>query len=138
MGLSIILFAIITISGCSDVIEKSLDSSDKAGYETAFKGDTGYGSIELLTPTITTKDNELEFTTKDFDENKLTFIFVANKKVFEQKITNDKSYTLNIKGIKDAHRTNYYPKVQFLQTVDDTEEGDITSFKQVRYTVEQK
>ena len=74
--------------------------------------------------------------TKGIDENKVTFIFVANKKVFEQKIKNDESYKLNIKGIKDAHRTDYKPKVQLLQTKDDTENGNIVTFKQVRYTVE--
>ncbi len=36
--------------------------------------------MELLTPTITAKDNELEIKTKGIDENKVTFIYVANKK----------------------------------------------------------
>ena len=65
----------------------------------------------------------------------MTFIFVANKKVFEQKIKNNESYKLNIQGIKDAHRTDYKPKVQLIQTNDDTEDGDIITFKQVRYTI---
>ena len=136
IGLSFILFAGITLSGCSGIIENSLDSSDRADYEIAFKQETGNGSIELLTPTITTKDNQLDFMTEGIDENKVTFISVANKKVFEQKIKNDESYELDIKGIKDAHRTDYKPKVQLWQTTDDTEDGDIVVFKQVRYTVE--
>lgn len=136
IGLSFILFAGITLSGCSGIIENSLDSSDRANYEVAFKQETGNGSIELLTPTITTKDNQLDFMTEGIDENKVTFISVANKKVFEQKIKNDESYELDIKGIKDAHRTDYKPKVQLWQTTDDTEDGDIVVFKQVRYTVE--
>ena len=123
IGLSFILFSGITLSGCSAIAEKK-------------KKKTGNGSIKLLTPTITTKDNQLEFMTEGIDENKVTFIFVANKKVFEQKIKNDESYKLNIKGIKDAHRTDYKPKVQLLQTKDDTENGDMVNFKQVRYTVE--
>ncbi|MEK5481827.1 MULTISPECIES: hypothetical protein [unclassified Viridibacillus] len=135
IGLSFILFAGIILSGCSDIIEDSLDSSDRAAIEIATKRETGNGSIELLTPTITTKDNQLEFMTEGIDENKVTFIFVANKKVFEQKIKNDESYKLDINGIKDAHRTDYKPKVQLLQTIDDTEDGDIVTFKQVRYTV---
>ncbi|MBA9028245.1 hypothetical protein [Peribacillus huizhouensis] len=135
IGLSFILFAGITLSGCSGIIENSLDSSDRAVYEIAIKQETGNGSIELLTPTITTKDNQLEFITEGIDENKMTFIVVANKKVFEQKIKNDESYKLNIMGIKDAHRTDYKPKVQLMQTKDDTENGDIVTFKQVRYTV---
>ncbi|HDX9578970.1 TPA: hypothetical protein ROX88_002531 [Bacillus pseudomycoides] len=121
--LSFILFAGITLSGCSTIAENSLEQN-------------GNGSIELLTPTIKTKDNQLEFMTEGIDENKVTFIFVANKKVFEQKIKNNESYKLNIKGIKDAHRTDYKPKVQLLQTKDDTENGDMVNFKQVRYTVE--
>ncbi|OMC86504.1 hypothetical protein BK128_10575 [Viridibacillus sp. FSL H7-0596] len=135
IGLSFILFAGIILSGCSDIIEDSLDSSDRAAIEIATKRETGNGSIELLTPTITTKDNQLEFITEGIDENKVTFIFVANKKVFEQKIKNDESYKLDINGIKDAHKTDYKPKVQLLQTIDDTEDGDIVTFKQVRYTV---
>ena len=123
IGLSFILFSSIILSGCSTIAENSLEKK-------------GNGSIELLTPTITTKDNQLEFLTEGIDENKVTFIFVANKKVFEQKIKNNEPYKLNIKGIKDAHRTDYKPKVQLLQTKDDTENGDMVNFKQVRYTVE--
>ncbi|KOO51380.1 hypothetical protein [Viridibacillus arvi] len=135
IGLNFILFAGITLSGCSDIIEDSLDSSDRAAIEIATKQSTGNGSIELLTSTITTKDNQLEFMTEGIDENKVTFIFVANKKVFEQKIKNNESYKLDINGIKDAHRTDYKPKVQLFQTIDDTEDGDTVTFKQVRYTV---
>lgn len=123
VGLSFILLIGIILSGCSAIVEKSLE-------------ETGNRSIKLLTPTITKKDNQLEFITEGIDENKVTFIFVANKKVFEQKIKNDESYKLNIEGIKDAHRTDYKPRVQLLQTKDDTENGDMVNFKQVRYTVE--
>lgn len=137
IGLSFILFAGIALTGCSGIIENSLSSKDRANIEIATKQETGNGSIELLTPTITTKDNHLEFMTEGIDENKVTFIFVANKKVFEQKIKNGESYELNIKGIKDAHRIDYEPKVQLLQTTDDTEDGDIVIFKQVRYTVKE-
>ena len=133
--LSFVVFAGITLSGCADLIESSLDSTDKAYIEIATKQETGNGSIELLTPTITTKDEQLEFMTNGIDENKTTFIVVANEIVFEQKIKNNEPYKLNIKGIKDAHRTDYMPKVQLMQTKDDTEDGDIVTFKQVRYTV---
>ena len=133
--LSMIVFAGITSSGCAEIIEESLEPSDKAYFDIATKQEIGNGSIELLTPTITTKDDELEFITEGIDENKTTFIVVANKTVFEQKIKNNELYKLNIKGIKDAHRTDYMPKVQLLQTNDDTEDGDIVTFKQVRYTV---
>ncbi|PGK32782.1 hypothetical protein CN907_26025 [Bacillus anthracis] len=119
--LAILLFTGITLSGCSTIAENSLE--------------TGNGSIELLTPTITTKDNELEIKTEGIDENKVTFIYVANKKVLEQKINNGESYKLNIKDIEHAHRTDYKPKVQLLQTKDDNNDGEIVTFKQVRYTV---
>jgi len=119
--LGVLLFIVIILSGCSTIEENSLE--------------TGKGSIELLTPTITTKDNELEIKTEGIDENKVTFIYVANKKVLEQKINNGESYKVNIKDIEHAHRTDYKPKVQLLQTQDDHKDGEMVTFKQVRYTV---
>ncbi|MEC1979782.1 hypothetical protein P9F15_04875 [Bacillus cereus] len=119
--LLVLLFTGIILSGCSTIAENSLES--------------GKGSMELLTPTITAKDNELEIKTKGIDENKVTFIYVANKKVLEQKLKNGESYNLNIKDIEHAHRTDYKPKVQLLQTKDDNDDGEIVTFKQVRYTV---
>ncbi|MCW1238193.1 MULTISPECIES: hypothetical protein [Bacillus] len=119
--LSALLFIVIILSGCSTIVENSLE--------------TGNGSIELLTPTITAKDNELEFKTEGIDENKVTFIYVANKKVFEQKIKNGESYKLDITDIEDAHRTDYKPRVQLLQNKDDDKDGEMVTFKQVRYTV---
>ncbi|MCU5471673.1 hypothetical protein BKK39_21725 [Bacillus cereus] len=119
--LIVLLFTGIILSGCSAIAENSLE--------------TGNASMELLTPTITTKDNELEIKTEGIDENKVTFIYVANKKVLEQKLKNGESYKLNIKDIEHAHRTDYKPKVQLLQTKDDNDDGEIVTFKQVRYTV---
>ncbi|MBE7115914.1 hypothetical protein FT641_22495 [Bacillus paranthracis] len=119
--LLVLLFTGIILSGCSTIAENSLE--------------TGNASMELLTPTITTKDNELEIKTEGIDENKVTFIYVANKKVLEQKLKNGESYKLNIKDIEHAHRTDYKPKVQLLQTKDDNDDGEIVTFKQVRYTV---
>ncbi|MCQ0954998.1 hypothetical protein L2I63_14835 [Bacillus cereus] len=119
--LAVLLFTGIILSGCSTIAENSLE--------------TGNGSMELLTPTITTKDNELEIKTEGIDENKVTIIYVANKKGLEQKLKNGESYKLNIKDIEHAHRTNYKPKVQLLQTKDDNDDGEIVTFKQVRYTV---
>ncbi|QKH05524.1 hypothetical protein FOC93_04900 [Bacillus cereus] len=119
--LAVLLFTGIILSGCSTIAENSLES--------------GKGSMELLTPTITTKDNELEIKTKGIDENKVTFIYVANKKVLEQKLKNSESYKLNIKDIEHAHRTDYKPKVQLFQTKDDNDDGEMVTFKQVRYTV---
>ncbi|HHT7220582.1 hypothetical protein IRV22_20565 [Bacillus cereus] len=119
--LAVLLFTGIILSGCSTIAENSLES--------------GKGSMELLTPTITAKDNELEIKTKGIDENKVTFIYVANKKVLEQKLKNGESYKLNIKDIEHAHRTDYKPKVQLFQTKDDNGDGEMVTFKQVRYTV---
>ncbi|OQR57287.1 hypothetical protein [Bacillus sp. CDB3] len=124
ISLSFILFNFITLFGCSTIAEHSLE--------------TGNGNMELLTPTITTKDNELEIKTEGIAENKVTFIYVANTKVFEQKIKNDEPYKLDITSIKDAHRTDYKPRVQLWQTKDDTQDGDMVTFKQVRYTVEKE
>lgn len=65
-GLSVLLYTKITLSRYSTITEHSLE--------------TGNGNIELLTPTITTKDNQLEIKTEGIDENKVTFIYVASKK----------------------------------------------------------
>ncbi|WP_404801648.1 hypothetical protein [Bacillus luti] len=119
--LIVLLFIGIILSGCSTIEKKYLD--------------TGNGSMELLTPTITTKDNELEIKTEGIDENKVTFIYVANKKVLEQNIKNGEPYKINIKDIEHAHRTDYKPRVQLVQTTDDHTDGETVTFKQVRYTV---
>lgn len=133
--LGIALLVGISLTGCSINPENYLDSSDKASYEIATKQDTGNGSIDLLTPTITVDENQLKFITKNMDENKVTFIYVANEKVFEEKIVNNQEYKIDIKDIKDAHRTDYKPKVQLVQYKNDKEDSDIVTFKQVRYKV---
>lgn len=113
-----IVFSCIVLQGCSDSAVE-----------------TGEGSIILDTPEITVDDNELDFTTEGIDESKITYIYVANKKVMEEKIKNNQEYSVSIEGIKDAHRTDYEPKVQLIQYKDDDEDKDMTTFKQVRYKV---
>ena len=66
-----LLFTGIILSGYSTIAENSLE--------------TGSDSMELLTPTITTKDNELEIKTEGIDENKITFIYVAINKYWNKK-----------------------------------------------------
>lgn len=102
--------------------------------------ETGEGSLELLTPDITTNDDEIEIQTHDVDEDKITFITIANETVYENTIENDTVYTFNISDIDEAQRTDYDPKVQLIQTSDDdiSGEGDIITFKQERYTVEEE
>ncbi len=51
------------------------------------------------------------------------------------KIKNGEPYKLDITGIEDAHRTDYKPRVQLLQNEDDDKDGEMVTFKQVRYTV---
>ena len=100
--------------------------------------DIGQGTLELVTPTITTADEEIEIRVTGVDEDKITFILVANETIYEDTIKNDIVYTLPIGDIENALRTDYDPKVQLVQTSNDKGSGDITTFKQVRYTVEQK
>ncbi|GIN73396.1 hypothetical protein J14TS2_38710 [Bacillus sp. J14TS2] len=130
----------IGLAGCAQILDSEdlLDEEDRSDLEVAVNNDTGEGSLELVTPTITDKDNEIEIKMTDIDENKTTFISVANETVFEGKIKNDEVYTLEIGDIKDALRTDYEPKVQLLQTSNDEESGDIVTFKQVRYSVEKE
>lgn len=72
----------------------------------------------------------------DFDEEKTTFVYVANQKVLAESLKNNQEYSIDIEGLEDAHPTDYKSKVQFYQTEDDTEDNEnVTLFKQVRYTV---
>ena len=126
----------MTLSGCSQIIDRFVPEEEKGTYELMLKQEIGEGELELLSSTITMDDDELLFTTKNIDETKLTFIYVANTKVFEDKITNDKTFSLKIKDIKEAHSTDYKPRVQLVQYKNDDEESDeILTFKQKRYKV---
>ena len=116
--LAVLLFTGIILSGCSTIAENSLES----------------GQYGIINTNDRSKDNELEIKTKGIDENKVTFIYVANKKCWN-KTKNGESYKLNIKDIEHAHRTDYKPKVQLFQTKDDNDDGEMVTFKQVRYTV---
>jgi len=112
---------ILLMTGCSNIAEKA---------------EIGQGEFELVNSTIKKDDNILEFTTNDIDESKVVFVSVANNVVFEEKIKNDEVYQLDISNVKDAHSTNYKPRVQLFQTKNDEENGDMVTFKQVRYKVE--
>ncbi|MGG5315809.1 hypothetical protein [Enterococcus sp. AZ072] len=145
LGTFVLVFGVL-LTACGDTNEEVkstvesevnsvLDSSDKAYMQIASKEDFGDGTVELVNSTINVDDNELQFVAEDFDESKTTFVYVANQKVFEEKIRNGKEYSLDITEIDDAHLTDYQPRVQFVQYSDDTEEGDITLFQQLRYKV---
>lgn len=133
-----VMIAFIALTGCSEILnsEELLGEDVQSALEVAIENDTGQGALELVTPNITTEDTEIEVKTIDIDEDKTTFIFIANEPVFEGQIKNNEIYTLDISDIKDALRTDYNPKVQLMQTSNDKESGDITTFKQVRYSVE--
>ncbi|GGP08384.1 hypothetical protein [Oceanobacillus neutriphilus] len=129
-----IIIAFTALTGCSEI----LNSEELLGAEeeVALNSDTGEGTLELETPIITDGDTEIKIKMTDINEEKNTFITVANETVFEGNIKNNEVYTLDISDIKDALRTDYDPKVQLLQTSNDEETGDIVTFKQVRYSVE--
>lgn len=145
------LFGTIVLTGCSKIgsevssevnseidsqIDSALDSEEDNDLKIANGEDVGEGEVELLTPEIDEDEDELEFMTSGVDEGKMTFIYVANEKVFEQNIENEQNYQVDIEGIEDAHRTDYKPKFQLVQFENDEKEGDITTFKQERYSVE--
>lgn len=118
----LLLVGVISLMvGCSKSVEKT---------------EIGQGELKLLTSKIDKKDNILEFKTNNIDESKKVFVSVANKVVFEEKIKNNETYQLDISEIEDAHRTDYEPKVQLFQTKNDKENGEMITFKQVRYKVE--
>lgn len=126
------------LSGCSLLNNMSGEEID-GDLETAFNNDTGEGSIELLTSDITTESKQIEIQTHGIDEDKHTFISVANETIYEGTIDNDSVYTIQIGDIDGALSTNYDPKIQLLQTTtDDDDDGDITTFKEIRYSVEEE
>lgn len=135
-----VMIVFLSLAGCSQLLhsEELLGEEERSSLEVAVNSDTGQGTLDLVTPTITEGDTEIEIKMTGIDENKTTFISVANEDVFEGKIKNNEVYTLDISDIKDARRTDYNPKVQLLQTSNDEESGDIVTFKQVRYSVEKE
>ncbi|WP_440897089.1 hypothetical protein ACS127_03635 [Amphibacillus sp. Q70] len=130
-----IIIALQTLTGCS-LIEKLSDDDNELNL--MLQQDIGQGTLELVTPTITTADDEVEIRVNGVDEDKITFISVANETIYEDTIKNDTIYTLAIDDIEYALRTDYKPKVRLIQTSNNRESGDVTTFKQVRYTVEQE
>lgn len=58
----------------------------------------------------------VETNVNGIDEDKITFISVANETIYEDTIENDRVYTLAIGNIENALRTDYEPKVQLIQT----------------------
>lgn len=133
--IGVIVLSTLTLVAC-DEVEESLDEEDVAALEIATDEETGEGEFELLTSTISTDDTTLSFQASGVDEEKTTFVYVANEKVFEQEIENDQVYDLNISEVEDAYRTDYDPKVQFIQYEENDESENITMFKQLRYSVE--
>ncbi|MGY3749781.1 hypothetical protein [Vagococcus acidifermentans] len=131
----VLLFSML-LTGCSHIAGKVADSAKKTAVQTTENLYVGEGEFELLTQTIRPTDNELRVKSEGIDEEKITYIYVANEKVFEQKMKNGEEYTISIAGVKDAHRLDYKPKVQLIQFEDDNEDGEMTTFRQERYTVE--
>lgn len=124
-----LLMGIFLLSGCSAAAKEVKKEVDK-------QTDLGTGEVHLLTETISPDDNTIEFMVTDFDEEKTTFVYVANQKVLAEPLKNNQEYSVDIEGIEDAHPTDYKPKVQFVQTEDDSEDNlNHTMFKQVRYKV---
>lgn len=143
----LISIGFIGLAGCSEVDNEVKKEVDQANHEVkkelekdpdiqiASHDDIGTGYVELKTTEITPSDNTLRFVLHDFDSEKKTYVYVANKEVLAEKLENGKEYSVNIEDIKDAHRTDYEPKMQFVQYQKDTESEDIIMFKQVRYQV---
>lgn len=133
LGLASVIFL---LTSCSKIVENSLENEEKSAYQVARYQDTGDGTLKLISTNIDINDDEIKFMTDGIDEDKTTFVYVANQKVFEQEIKNSQTYSFSIQNVKDAHRTDYEPKVQLVQYSTDNENGDITTFKQQRYSVE--
>jgi hypothetical protein len=131
----IVLLSTLVLVSC-DELDGVFNEEDVRDLELAAAQDVGGGQVQLLTPSITSEDSTLEFQASNIDEERITFVYVANEKVLEQKIENEEVYEINISGIEAAYETDYEPKVQFVQYEDNDESEEILLFKQLRYTVE--
>lgn len=133
----LLLFGMFLLSACVQNSAATLSStSDSSFFSTSStNSQTTNSELTLTNSTITIDDTTLEFVASGIDETKTTFLYVANRKVLEEKLENGKTYSVDITEIKDAYRTDYRPKVQLVQTEDDQEFGNIVTFKQIRYTV---
>lgn len=128
-------FCLITIlAGCSHALGHTM-TNNTVKYELAASTDRGTGEVALLTPAIAADDTKLEFKTTGINEDKITFISVANQTILQQKIKNDETYLLDIRQLKAARQAGPQT-LQLLQTKNDQADGEITMLKQVRYTVE--
>lgn len=135
--LNLVFVCLVFLTACSKPINQlksRLHSSDD-GYTSICN--LGNGSVSLKTPMIFQKDNELQISTSGIDETKTTYIYVANNKVFEQKMKNNELYSLDIEGISEAHRTDLKPKIQFIQFDNDKEDGEVITFKELHYFVKE-
>ena len=125
-----------TLSGCSSE-EEGITKENIGSVEAAFENDTGNGTLEIMTTNITADDDEIEIKMKDINESKPVFISIANETVHEGDIENNTTYTFSIDEIKDAQRMDYEPKVQLIQTDNNKLDGNIVTFKEARYSVEE-
>lgn len=129
-----LLITSIGLFACGE-IEGALESEDKTEIQVAMGKEVGNAELLLITSEIHKEDSQLEVLAEEVEESKTSYFYVANEKIFEEKIKNGDSYKLDIEGIEGAHSTDYNPKLQFIQYADDTEDGDISAFKQFRYNV---
>lgn len=136
--LCLIFVGLVFLTACSKPINqlKSRLHSSEDGY--TISCNLGNGSVSLKTPMIFSKDNELQLSTSGIDETKITYIYVANNKVFEQKMKNNELYSLDIEGISEAHRTDVKPKIQFIQFDNEKENGEVSTFKELHYFVKKE
>lgn len=135
--LSLVFVGLVFLTACSKPINQMKSRLHSSVDRYTSNCNLGNGSVSLKTPMIFSNDDELQISTDDIDETKTTYIYVANKKIFEQKIKNSEVYSLSIEGISEAHRTDIKPTIQFIQFDNDKEDGEIITFKELHYFVKE-
>lgn len=115
-GIILILFASITVI------------SVVVGLVLLYKFVSQSGKVELLS----TNDphEKLKFKTERFDENRRTFAYIKDQKIFEGMIKNGQVYSLEEEKLKEASQLDK-AKIRFVQYEEDQEDNEIITFKQV-------
>ncbi|WP_099203473.1 hypothetical protein [Miniphocaeibacter massiliensis] len=130
----LIAISLFAFTGC-DFLDNIFGKEETTPTEEVSNNNNPNMNFEILTENINSSTKSLEIKVFNVDENKTSFVSVANQVVLNQKLKNDSTYTINISGVEGAYNTSEDVKVQLFQTEDDTPEGKTAYLYTVFYKV---